>query len=132
MGQATQDSADILVVDDSKIMRDMISEILKSSEIFKNNDAPIPTAHSGEDALAQLANHKFKVVVTDNNMPGMSGVELTKVIRHQLHDQETIIIGTSFNREAWVAIAFEKAGANRFISKEDAHMLPEMILELAA
>ncbi|MCE7886935.1 MAG: response regulator [Alphaproteobacteria bacterium PRO2] len=131
MEQVTPNPADILVVDDSEIMRHMIAEILKNSEILKKDDAPVATASSGEDALAKIANRKFKVVVTDNNMPGMSGVELTEAIRQQLHDQETIIIGTSVNREAWIAAAFKNAGANRFISKEEAHMLPEMIAELA-
>lgn len=124
MGQAIPNPADILVVDDSEIMRNMISGILQ------NGETPVATAASGKDALAMMANRKFKVVVADKDMPGISGIELTQAIRAR--DKKTVIIGISANNAPWVDAAFKKAGANRFIAKEEADLLPEIIIaELA-
>lgn len=65
-----------LVVDDSPTMRRIVINALKT---FGIDD--IVEAEDGQDALSKLQTHKIDFVITDWNMPNMSGLDLTKTIR---------------------------------------------------
>ncbi len=65
-----------LVVDDSPTMRRIVINALKT---FGHND--IVEAEDGQDALNKLLAESFEFVITDWNMPNMTGLELTKAIR---------------------------------------------------
>lgn len=65
-----------LVVDDSPTMRRIVINALKT---FEYND--FLEAGDGDEALKQLAEHKVDFVITDWNMPNVTGLELTKAIR---------------------------------------------------
>ncbi len=65
-----------LVVDDSLTMRRIVINALKT---FGIDD--IVEAEDGQDALSKLQTHKIDFVITDWNMPNMSGLDLTKTIR---------------------------------------------------
>lgn len=65
-----------LVVDDSPTMRRIVINALKS---FGVED--VVEAEDGQDALAKLKENKIDFVITDWNMPNMSGLDLTKTIR---------------------------------------------------
>jgi len=67
--------ANILVVDDSSSMRQMVAFTLKSS------GHNIVEAVDGNDALAKAKTTAFDLVITDVNMPGMDGITLTREIR---------------------------------------------------
>ncbi len=65
-----------LVVDDSPTMRRIVINALKSfgwTEVTQAGD--------GEEALEQLRSEMVDFVITDWNMPVMTGLELTKAIR---------------------------------------------------
>lgn len=65
-----------LVVDDSPTMRRIVINSLRSfgyEEIIEAVD--------GQDALAKLHTEKVDFVITDWNMPNMTGLELTQAIR---------------------------------------------------
>jgi two-component system, chemotaxis family, chemotaxis protein CheY len=65
----------VLVVDDSAMMRAMIKRVISLAEM------PIATVHeaaNGEEALAILGAHPVDVMFTDINMPVMSGPELLR------------------------------------------------------
>lgn len=65
-----------LVVDDSPTMRRIVINALKS---FGWED--IVEAEDGQDALNKLNANPIEFVITDWNMPNMTGLELTKAIR---------------------------------------------------
>ncbi len=65
-----------LVVDDSPTMRRIVINALKT---FEYND--FLEAGDGDEALKQLEEHKVDFVITDWNMPKVTGLELTKAIR---------------------------------------------------
>jgi len=65
-----------LVVDDSPTMRRIVINALKSF-----GHADVLEAADGQEALNELAAHPVDFVITDWNMPVMSGLELTKAIR---------------------------------------------------
>lgn len=65
-----------LVVDDSPTMRRIVINALKTFGI-----EDIIEAEDGQDALSKLQQNKIDFVITDWNMPNMSGLDLTKTIR---------------------------------------------------
>jgi two-component system chemotaxis response regulator CheY len=65
----------ILVVDDDKTTRKMLSLILKS----KGYD--VVTAENGMDGLQKLGLEQINLILTDMNMPYMDGIEFTKQVR---------------------------------------------------
>src|SRR3546814_4782896 len=66
----------ILVVDDFSTMRRIVKNLLQ--ELGYSN---IQEADDGNTALTMLKAAKFDFVVTDWNMPGMTGIDLLKAIR---------------------------------------------------
>ena len=65
----------VLVVDDEPDLLDLVSAIL-DGEGFS-----VATSSSAEDALRQLADGGFDVVVSDVQMPGADGFELLEIVR---------------------------------------------------
>ncbi|WP_373069698.1 response regulator transcription factor [Sulfurimonas sp.] len=65
----------MLVVEDDKITNEIVSHMLKS--YFKS----VISCHSAEDAYTHYLNIKPDVIITDINLPGMNGVELSRKIR---------------------------------------------------
>ena len=73
------------------------------------------TAHSAQEALALLGAQEIAVVVTDLQMPGVGGIELTERIK-AAHGDVPIIVMTAFG-SLEKAIAAMRAGAHDFLSK---------------
>ncbi|NOY52965.1 MAG: response regulator, partial [Deltaproteobacteria bacterium] len=67
---------DVLVVDDFPTMRKIIMNLLKQLGFKK-----IKEAENGEHALSVLRADHVDFVITDWNMPKMSGIDLLKSIR---------------------------------------------------
>lgn len=69
---------DILVVDDSKVMRDMIVACLRP-------DPSLAFAHAstGLEAIEKLSLQPFELVVLDLNMPDIGGLEVVEFVRGQ-------------------------------------------------
>lgn len=65
----------ILIVDDSASMRQMISFTLKDAGY------DVIAAGNGKEALAKLDGTKVEMVLTDLNMPEMNGIELIRQLR---------------------------------------------------
>ena len=65
-----------LVVDDSPTMRRIVINALKT---FGFTD--VIEAEDGQEALTKLGSNEVDFVITDWNMPNMTGLELTKAIR---------------------------------------------------
>jgi CheY-like chemotaxis protein len=65
----------ILVVDDDKTTRKMLSLILK------NKGYDVVTAENGMDGLQKLGLEQINLILTDMNMPYMDGIEFTKQVR---------------------------------------------------
>ena len=66
----------ILVVDDLFTMRDLMSKSLNQLGFFN-----IQQANDGDMALQFLLKEKFDLLITDWQMPNMSGIDLIKAVR---------------------------------------------------
>ena len=66
----------IMTIDDSPSLRQMVSLTLESAgyEVIEAAD--------GSDAVAKLGGRDFHLFLTDLNMPGMDGIELTRKLRN--------------------------------------------------
>lgn len=104
--------AKVLIVDDDPFVRDMLADI------YQSNDYPAETAENGRDGLEKLSADKgIEVVVSDMNMPVMSGLELLKAIR--LKDPDLPVIILTGNNEIAVAIEAMNSGANDYLLKDE-------------
>lgn len=82
---------ELLVVEDDATSALLISRALSL------HGARVETASNGIEGLAKFREKRFPVIITDINMPGMSGLELVRRIRE--YDRDTQIIAASANRE---------------------------------
>ena len=101
-----------LVVDDFSTMRRIVRNLLKELG-FTNVDE----AEDGQVALHKLKNGQFEFVVTDWNMPNMSGIELLKAIRADasLKHLPVMMITAEAKKENIIEAA--TAGASGYIVK---------------
>lgn len=101
-----------LVVDDSPTMRRIVINALASFG-FKD----VVEAEDGEQALQLLGKEKVEFVITDWNMPNMTGLELTKAIRSSDSLKHLpILMVTTRGLKADIVEAL-KAKANNYVVK---------------
>jgi two-component system chemotaxis response regulator CheY len=103
---------DILVVDDSKVMREMVIACLRGE-----SQLGFAQAASGLEAIERLSLASFALVVLDLNMPDIGGVEVVEFIRAQDHLRSLPVLivttrGDETSRERVMA-----AGASAFMTK---------------
>lgn len=104
--------AHILVVDDSKIMREMLMACLRGLDGMS-----FAQASSGLEAIEQISLQHFDLVLLDLNMPDIGGIEVVEFIRGQdrLRDLPVIVVttrGDDTSRDQALG-----AGATRFLTK---------------
>ncbi|HHT9145748.1 MAG: diguanylate cyclase [Candidatus Brocadiaceae bacterium] len=99
----------ILVVDDEEIVRDMLSDALSQAGYT------MKTAKDGNDAIAQIENEPFEIVITDLKMLGMDGIELLQRIQKINQDICVLIITAYSTIES--AVSAMKQGAYDYICK---------------
>ncbi len=105
-------SIKILVVDDFATMRKVIRNLLKQSG-YEN----IVEAEDGVNALKILKSQKIDFIVSDWNMPNMSGLELLKAVRadEDLKILPFLMVTAEALQENVVAAV--KAGVSNYIVK---------------
>jgi two-component system chemotaxis response regulator CheY len=101
-----------LVVDDFSTMRRIVRNLLKEL-----GHTEVEEADDGNVALAALKAQKFDFVVSDWNMPNMTGIDLLKAIRAdpQLRHLPVLIVTAEAKKENIVEAA--QAGASGYIVK---------------
>ncbi|MBP1473397.1 chemotaxis response regulator CheY [Frateuria sp. MAH-13] len=104
----------ILVVDDFSTMRRIVRNLLV--ELGFTNTL-IQEADDGNNALTMLKSQPFDMVVTDWNMPNMTGIDLLRAIRAEpaLKGLPVLMVTAENNRDQIIAAA--QAGVNGYIVK---------------
>ncbi len=101
----------VLLVDDDP-------DILKQGKLFLEEERDclvLETASSGEEGLEKIKEENYDAVITDYQMPGMTGIELLRKLRKKGYGIP-IIIFTGKGREE-LALKALKSGANRYFRK---------------
>lgn len=116
-------SMKILVVDDFATMRRIISNVLRQLG-FED----IVEAEDGAKALKVLDSEKIDFVITDWNMPEMSGMDLLKAIRAKSDKDEMPVMMVTAEALQENILAAAQAGVNNYIVKPfDAATLSDKI-----
>ena len=104
----------VLIVDDSRIARTLVGEILQSYMF------PVVEAKNGREAVEILKDRPdIRLIITDYVMPRMDGFELLRWIRTKLGKPRTelAVIGLSGKAASEFSAQFIKNGGNDFITK---------------
>jgi DNA-binding NtrC family response regulator len=105
-------SVNVLVVDDDSFVRDLLADVLES------HHCSVVTAENGEDAYNKYIDDRgVKIIISDMDMPVMTGLELTKRLRSEGLDVPVIIL--TGNDELTVAIEAMKSGASDYVLKSE-------------
>jgi two-component system chemotaxis response regulator CheY len=102
----------ILIVDDFSTMRRIIKNLLR--DLGFTNTAE---ADDGLTALPMLQNGSFDFLVTDWNMPGMSGIDLLRAVRadERLKHMPVLMVTAESKRDQIIEAA--QAGINGYVVK---------------
>ena len=103
---------DILVVDDSRVMRDMVIACLRGLP-----GAQFIHAGSGLEAIERLSLSAFDLVVLDLNMPDIGGIEVLEFVRGQDKLRELPIVVVTTRGDEGSRVRALGAGASRFMTK---------------
>ena len=102
----------ILIVDDFSTMRRIIKNLLRDLGFTNTQEAD-----DGATALPMLKNGDFDFLVTDWNMPGMTGIDLLKEVRadQRLSILPVLMVTAEAKRDQIIAAA--QAGVNGYVVK---------------
>lgn len=116
----------ILIVDDFSTMRRIVKNLLKDLGYTNTHEAD-----DGTTALPMLQSGDYEFVITDWNMPGMTGISLLKAIRSdpQLTQLPVLMVTAESKRDQIIEAA--QAGVNGYVVKPfTAATLQEKIVKI--
>lgn len=107
----------VLVVDDERDVQILFEQKFRNE--VKSNQVQFEFAFSGEEALTYLNKNKFEevLILSDINMPGMSGLDLLKFIKQEyLKPPPVVMMITAYGDEENYKTA-KLLGADEFLTK---------------
>ena len=104
----TTASPRILIVDDEVEITEILADLLSA-------DYECVRAGSAEQALSQLADNRFQLVISDITMPGMSGLEMIPHVKE--HSPDTVVVMISGMQTVESAIGALRLGAFDYLMK---------------
>jgi chemotaxis protein histidine kinase CheA len=102
----------VLLVDDSLVTREMISRLLEDGGLL------VTQTSGADEALRLISEQKFDCVVTDIEMPGMDGLQLTRHLRESANLAHIPIVVVSTRDRAEDRLAGLEAGADAYVTKQ--------------
>lgn len=105
----------ILIIDDSALMRRVLSDIINSDPRFQVTDMAV----NGLEGLDLLIKKSFDAVVLDINMPKMNGLELMEQMKKHRIKAKVIIVSTVAKEGAYETIRALELGAFDFVTKPE-------------
>lgn len=107
----------ILVVDDEKDVQVLFEQRFRKE--MRNGEMNFAFAFSGEEALQYLENyeHEAVLILSDINMPGMSGLELLRHIKQKHHEPPPVVMMITAYGDADNYNTAMNLGADDFLTK---------------
>jgi CheY-like chemotaxis protein len=118
----------ILVVDDERDIQTLFEQRFRKE--IRNKVLEFAFAFSGEDALVCMEEYKHEVILilSDINMPGMSGLELLGRIKQKIHTPSPMVMMITAYGDAENYKRAMELGADDFLTKPvDFTLLKEKI-----
>ncbi len=104
---------DVLLVEDSRVTREMLRRVLEEGGVA------VTAVSSAEEGLARLTSQRFDCLITDIEMPGMDGLDLTRRVRADPDLGHLPVIVVSTRNTAADRIAGLEAGADAYLTKQE-------------
>ena len=107
----------VLVVDDEQDVKTLFEQRFRKE--IRNGELEFVFAFSGEDALVYLNQHQHEAVLilSDINMPGMSGLELLEHIKQKYHKPPPVVMMITASGDAQNYDTAKRLGADDFLTK---------------
>jgi len=105
----------VLLADDHQILLDGLRSLIENSKSFEVKNM----ASNGMDALNFLKKTDYDILVTDYEMPGLTGLELVKAARKLQPEIKIFVL--SMHDDPAVVREMLREGANAYILKKDSH-----------
>ncbi len=121
----------VLVVDDEKDMQILFEQRFRKE--IRDHEMEFAFAYSGEEALSFLNhhNHEAVLILSDINMPGMSGLELLREIKKKFADPPPVVMMITAYGDAENYNQAMRLGADDFLTKPfDFKLLKEKLKTL--
>lgn len=109
--QLVAPKARILIVDDNEMNLEVITELMGATRM------QITTALSGKECIAALEKETFDLVLLDQMMPGMSGIQTLAIIRERHLADDTPIIALTADAIVGARDTYIKEGFTDYLSK---------------
>jgi len=122
-GEVASPALRVLYVEDDALVRELTRELLL------REDRDVCACGSAEEALQQLQQRAFDLLITDVSLPSMSGIALARNFL-SMHPDGGVILASGYPQD----LGFERFGAHwRSVEKPiDADRLDDLIAELSA
>lgn len=107
----------ILIIDDSALMRRVISDIIKANKQYEVADF----ATDGLDGFDKIVSHPklYDAIILDINMPKMNGLELLEMLQKNRIQETVIVVSTVAKEGAKETIKALELGAFDFVTKPE-------------
>ncbi len=107
----------ILVVDDERDVQVLFEQRFRKE--MRSGEMQFVFAFSGEEALGYLKdlNHEAVLILSDINMPGMSGLELLRHIKEKHHEPPPVVMMITAYGDAENYNTAMRLGADDFLTK---------------
>ena len=102
----------ILIVDDFSTMRRIIKNLLRDLGFTNTHEAD-----DGTTALPMLLNGNFDFLISDWNMPGMTGIDLLKAVRADARIKTLPVLMVTAESKREQIIEAAQAGVNGYVVK---------------
>lgn len=107
-----RDNLKVMVVDDTSVSRKLIVQAIEAMGVKS-----IETTRDGQSALKSMISSPVHLVVSDHNMPGMTGIELLRAMRSKGPTAKTAFILITGRPERSVIEEGKKLGMHNFLPK---------------
>lgn len=104
-------SKSVLVIDDSPSIRRMVAMTLGAAGYS------VTEADDGKTGLMRASDSRFDMIITDQNMPGMTGLEFIKAFRSDPSNRGVPILFLSTDTDGTLKNAARNAGALGWLAK---------------
>ena len=106
----------VLVVDDSRVSRHSMTALLR-----RHNFITFVAADAEQGVEYLRSNANIKLAIIDENMPGMSGIQMISELRKTYAQEDLGIIGISSDTTSGLSARFIKSGATDYLHKPYCH-----------
>lgn len=103
----------LLIVDDHPVVREGLSELINREMDVR----VVAAADTADQAIDILRTEQIDVAVVDLSLPGLSGIELIRIIRDEFPDMPVLVL--SMHDEQFYAERALRAGARGYVMKQE-------------